>query len=170
MADRPAPTIRCKKCGTVFPPDLKTKGVWVCPSCQGKNPNLRRHYRSVADVGILGLFFAVIAIMVGISGNGPGLGTVLQTADSILLLAMIIAVYRSASPWTNRTAKNLIWIVFGIAALDRLVTLLVLQSSPVIPALLVYLIVFPYLFWLNAQANKCSPDADSSNYQESRPA
>jgi Zn finger protein HypA/HybF involved in hydrogenase expression len=47
------PAIRCKECGLTFEPDVKTKGTWPCPSCQTKNPNLKRHRGYIEDISVL---------------------------------------------------------------------------------------------------------------------
>lgn len=150
------PVIKCKKCGNVFEPDMKTRGVWKCPLCLAQNPNLKRHYRSVADLFILGLIFTGSAIAVGFAAVGLSLGVILLSLHSLLLLTGILCVYRSATPWTDRTVKTLIWVVFGLAALINLVLPLVLYGRLNTISLAIYAIIFPYLFWLHAPAGKCS--------------
>ena len=150
------PAIKCKKCGSTFEPDVKAKKAWLCPSCQAKNPNLKRHYRSVADVCILGLIGTVIFVAIMYARSGLSLGAVLAAAQGMLLLATIVLVYRSKTPWADSRAKNLIWMVFGLALLFNGVVPLVRAGKLNIPFLIVYAIIFPYLFWLNAQARKCT--------------
>jgi hypothetical protein len=148
--------IKCKKCGGTFQPDMKTKGAWSCPNCHAKNSNLKRHYRSVADLCILGLIATVIFLLIGFNKRGLDLGVVLSTAHAILLLVTIVFVYKSKAPWKDATAKTLIWVVFCLALLFNVVVPLLTIGILNIPALVIYAIVFPYLFWLNAQASKCT--------------
>ena len=153
MDDTPA--IKCKKCGNTFEPEVKTKGPWVCPSCQTKNPNLKRHYRSVADLCILGFIFTVIAVAVGFGATGVNLGVLLSAGHAVLLLVTIVFVYKSKAPWTDGIAKALIWTVFGLALVFNVMLPLILAGRLNVPAIVVYALVFPYLFWLNSQAGKC---------------
>ena len=150
------PTIKCKKCGNTFEPDMKTKKTWLCSSCQAKNPNLKRHYRSVADLCILGLIGTAIVVAIVFSKTGLSLGVMLSVAHGVLLLVTIVFVYKSKTPWSDSIAKTLIWIVFGLALLFNVVVPLVLTGRLNIPAIIIYALVFPYLFWLNAQASKCT--------------
>jgi hypothetical protein len=150
------PSIKCKKCGRTFEPDVKTKGTWPCPGCQAKNPNLKRHYRSVADLCVLGLIITLVVVVVGVTNSGLNLGVLMSAAHAVLLLVTIIFVYKSKNPWADSTAKTLIWIVFGTALLFNVVIPLLLAGRLNIPAIIVYTVVFPYLFWLNVQAGKCA--------------
>ncbi|MDA1106648.1 MAG: hypothetical protein O2855_08690 [Planctomycetota bacterium] len=154
--NKTAPTIKCKKCDNTFQPDMKTKGPWLCPACQAKNPNLKRHYRSVADLCILGLIVTAIVVAVGFSKAGLNLGVILAAAHAVLLLVTIVFIYKSNTPWTDGTAKALIWAVFGLALVFNVVLPLVLSGTLNIPAIVVYALVFPYLIWLNSQAGKCT--------------
>ena len=149
------PTIKCKQCRNTFEPDMKTKGAWPCPSCQAKNPNLKRHYRSVADVCVLGLIITVIAVAIDFSNTGLNLGIMLSALDGVLLLVTIVFVYKSKTPWSDSVAKTLIWTVFSLALLFTVVVPLILTGILNIPAIIVYALVFPYLFWLDSKANKC---------------
>jgi hypothetical protein len=148
--------IKCKKCGGTFQPDMNTKGAWSCPNCHAKNPNLKRHYRSVADVCILGLIATVIIFVIGLNKRGLDLNIVLSSTHAVLLLVTIVLVYKSKAPWMDTTAKTLIWVVFGLALLFNVVVPLLIIGTLNIPALVIYAIVFPFLFWLNAQASKCT--------------
>jgi hypothetical protein len=135
---------------------MKTRGTWPCPSCHAKNPNLKRHYRSVADLCILGLVITVIVVGVGVSNAGLNLGVILTIGHAILLLITIVFVYKSKAPWADGTVKTLIWTVFGLALLFNVVIPFAFGGGLIIPVIIVYAFVFPYLFWLNAQANKCT--------------
>jgi hypothetical protein len=150
------PAIKCKKCGMTFEPDVKTTGMWSCPSCQTKNPNLKRHYRSVADLCILGLIITLLVVVVRVANAGLNLGVLLSAAHGVLLIVTMVFLYKSKSPWTDSTAKTLIWVVFGVALLFNVVTPLMLDGRLNIPVIIVYAVVFPYLFWLNMQAGKCT--------------
>jgi len=148
-------SIKCKKCGHVFQPDVKTKRPWFCPSCKTKNPNLRRHYRSVADVFILGFIFTVVVASIGFNQRGVDLGLILSAGHAILLLVTIIVIFKSKAPWMDTIAKRLIWIVFGLALLFN-VLMPLLFAGMLNPGVIVYAAVFSYLFWLNGQANRCT--------------
>ncbi len=150
------PRIKCRKCEFIFEPDVKTKGTWPCPSCQTKNPNLKRHYRSVADLCILGLIFALVVIVIGYKNAGLNLDLLLRVGQAILLLVTIVFVYKSKAPWADTSAKTLIWIVFGLAFVFNVLLPLALAGALNIPFILVYAFVFPYLFWLNSRAGKCT--------------
>ena len=151
------PTIRCKKCGNTFEPDMNTKGAWLCPSCQTKNSNLKRHYRSVANLCILGLIITVIAVSFWFSKTGQlTLGMLLLVAHGVLLLVTIVFVYKSKTPWSDSAAKTLIWTVFSLAFLANVVVPFVFAGRLNIPAIIVYTIIFSYLFWLNSQTRKCT--------------
>lgn len=150
------PTIKCRKCGDTFQPDMKTRGTWDCPGCRAKNPNLKRHYRSVADLCILGLVITVIVVAVILNNGAPNFGVFLTIGHAMLLLVTIVFVYKSKTPWTDGTVKALIWTVFGLALLFNVVTPFAFGGGLNVPAIVVYAFVFPYLFWLNAQSSKCT--------------
>lgn len=154
------PIIKCRKCGNAFAPDMKAKETWPCPSCQAKNPNLKRHYRSVADLCILGLIASAAIVAVRFSQAGMNLGVVLSAAQGVLLLVTIVFVYKSKTPWTDRAAKAFVWSVFCTASFLNVIVPLVLigvRSLPfVLPFAFVYAIIFSYLFWLHSQARKCT--------------
>lgn len=160
------PTIKCKKCGNTFEPDMKTTKTWTCPSCEARNPNLKRHYRSVANLFILNLFASPIFVAIRVSEAGQNLirfsegvlnlGVMLWAADEVLLLVTIVFVYKSKTPWSDNVAKTLIWSVFGLALLFNFVIPLVLAGALNIPFIIVFAVVFPYVFWLSSQARKCT--------------
>jgi hypothetical protein len=141
---------------------MKIKGVWLCPACQEKNPNLKRHYRSVADLCILGFIISAIIIAVGFATTGFHFGMILSIGHTILLLVTIVFVYKSKTPWTDAVVKTLLWIVFGIALLFNVVIPLALAGKLNVPALIIYALVFSYLFWLSSQANKCTAPNEES--------
>jgi hypothetical protein len=149
------PAIKCRKCGLTFEPDMKTKGTWPCPNCQTRNANLKRHYRSVADLCILGLIITLLLVVFGVKNAGLSLGVLLSAAQAVLLLVTIVFVYKSRTPWADSTAKTLIWVVFGLALVFNVAAPLLLAGRLNIPFIIVYAVVFPYLFWLNVQAGKC---------------
>jgi len=151
-----SPAIRCKRCGNTFEPNMRTNDAWQCPGCQAKNPNLRRHYRSVADLCILGLIVTAIVMGVRVSRGEIGFGLVFGVAQCVLLLVTIVAVYRSSTPWADRRAKVLIWTVFGLALSFNVGVPLCIAGRLNIPFLIVYVVVFSFLFWLNGQAARCT--------------
>jgi len=151
-----APFIKCRKCGHAFQPDMKTNKAWPCPSCQEKNPNLKRHYRSVADLCILGLIVTAVLVAVKIQKVGLFLDMILSVVHAVLLLVTIIVVYKSKTPWADAAAKALIWTVFGLGILFNVGFPFGFPGIRNIPLIVVYAIVFPYIFWLNSQAGKCT--------------
>jgi len=171
-----AGSIRCKKCSNVFQPDMKTRGVWSCPECHGKNPNLKRHYRSVADLFIIGLIVAVIYTISQFNKAGFTSGTVLWGIQSILLLVTIIMIYRYSAPWTVKTIRLFIWIVYCCAMLFNFIPLFtpalsrILKSmstegpdimffhAGLVTAFIVYSIIFLYLLFLEIQTRKCTAE------------
>lgn len=156
-------TIKCRKCGNPFQPDMKTRKLWFCPNCQEKHPNLKRHYRSVADLCLLGFLITIIYIVLYYNQYGLNLGVLLSAGHALLLLVMIVFVYKSREPWADGVAKALIWTVFGLAFVLKALLPLVLFGALNVPVIVVFSIMFPYLFWLNAQANKCILLAVSEN-------
>lgn len=161
MSDTPI-LINCKKCGESFAPDFKTRGDWICPKCQCKNPNLKRHYRSVADLYILWFIFSVVVLLVYISSVGFDFGVIVRIPFVILLLITIITIYKSKSPWTDKVAKILIWSSFGVSVIFKAIQTvqLLLAGKFTIPFLLgfgiVHVAIFIYLLWLHCQTKKYS--------------
>lgn len=152
--------LKCKKCGESFQPDIKTRGDWVCPKCQCKNPNLKRHYRSVADLFILWLILSAIFWFVHVNTVGLDLRAIFSLPFLALLLVAIIFIYKSKMPWTDGISKILIWAVFGAALLLKIsqVIQMLLAGQFNIPFVIgfgvVYVAIFIYLFWLHHQASK----------------
>jgi hypothetical protein len=144
-------SVACKRCHNVFEPDVKTKKAWRCSSCSAKNPNLKRHYRSVADLMILGLIVATLILIAIVIKRGIGVGALLLGSDAILLLVTITLIYKSATPWTDRLANILIWIVFGVAFFANVVIPFVFVGR-LSPLIVIYLLIFLYLFWLKRAA------------------
>ena len=147
--------IKCKRCRAVFSPDFNVRGAWACPRCAKKNPNLRRHYRSVADLCILGIIATAVARLIMFRGNGITLGFILSVTHASLLLATIILVYRSQTPWTEAATKALIWTVFGFALFFNVVLPMVLLGKLNVAFLILCSLIFPYLFWLHTQSKRC---------------
>jgi hypothetical protein len=144
-------SVKCKHCLHVFRPNLKTSGHWTCPRCGANNPNLRRHYRSVADLFILGLIVTMAAVLLGSTERLElTAGVLVSIAWSVLLLFAIIKIYSARSPWRSMVVKTLIWVVFGARfALYGLEVILVQRPMPwIMGPLVVFVVVFSYLFWL----------------------
>lgn len=161
MSDAPI-LINCKKCGESFAPDFKTRGDWICPKCQCKNSNLKRHYRSVADLYILWFIFSVVVLLVYVNSVGFDFGAIVRIPFVILLLVTIMMIYKSESPWTNKTAKILIWSSFGVSVMFKAiqtVQLLLADKFTILFLLgfgIVHVTIFIYLLWLHCQAKKYS--------------
>jgi hypothetical protein len=158
MTDGAQPSIRCRKCGAAFQPDIRPRRTWACPGCGARNANLKRHYRSVADACILGLLVTLVLICIGIGYPRRGLlvAVVCLAMHGALLLATVVVIYRSSAPWASMAARTLIWVTFGLAPVINIIAPLLAFAVVNIPALIVYALIFPYLFWLQAQAEKCT--------------
>ncbi len=148
-------SIKCRKCRQTFQPDVRTRGLWFCPNCRAKNPNLKRHYRAIADLFIIGLVGTAVFIFLRRNQLGLGLGIVFAT-NVLLLVVASVAIYMSKAPWADPIAKLLIWIVFGLAFVSNVILPLLLAGRLNIVFVVLYALIFPYLFWLNSQANKCA--------------
>lgn len=160
----PSITVACRKCRQVFAPDFKSRKIWRCTHCNSKNPNLRRHYRSVADLMILGLCVSALVIGILLTRRGITFGTLLVGADSALLLFTIILIYRSRAPWRDLRVNVLIWVVFGIAFVCNILIPLIF-SGHVGPAAGIYILIFSYLFWLKRAATKLQVTGHSVSEQ-----
>ncbi len=149
--------LRCKKCRDAFVPDLKTKGNWDCPKCDAKNPNLRRHYRSVADLCILGLIVSIVIVVLSLrQQHGLTVGSILGVLQAVLLVVTITSIYCAKTPWLSSRARVLIWVVFGSAFFFNVLAPLLFSGFLNVPFVIVYVFVFAYLFWLRSATNKCS--------------
>jgi|GEM_PF-6404299 len=148
------------KCNQDFQPDLQTRGDWVCPNCQTKNVNLKRHYRSVADLYILWLIFSGIFSVIHFKLNGVDAGVLFSFPFLIFLIITVVFIYRSKEPWNDKVAKYLIWLVFGTSLGFKLLQVagLLITGKINIPFIvsfiLIYSAIFFYLFWLHSKARK----------------
>lgn len=147
-------SIGCKNCRNTFQPDLQTKAAWLCPNCQVKNPNLRRHYRSVAGLCILGFLATAIAAVVHFRQAGMTVGIALSTAHAVLLLLATVFVYKSQAPWTDAPVRALLWTVFGLAVVLSIVIPFVLAGILNMAPIIAYALAFPYLFWVDGHARR----------------
>ena len=153
-------SIKCKKCNQDFQPDAKTRGYWICPNCQAKNPNLKRHYRSVADLYILWLIFSGTFLFVHFKSAGLDGNAIFTFSFLVLLVVTIAFISKSKEPWNDKIAKVLIWLVFGISLAYKLLQVagMLLTNKMNIPFtisfVLVYSAIFIYLLWLHLQASK----------------
>ncbi|MDP9187267.1 MAG: hypothetical protein M3O72_07920 [Verrucomicrobiota bacterium] len=100
---------------------------------------------------ILGLIVATLILIAIVIKRGIGVGALLLGSDAILLLVTITLIYKSATPWTDRLANILIWIVFGVAFFANVVIPFVFVGR-LSPLIVIYLLIFLYLFWLKRAA------------------
>jgi hypothetical protein len=156
-------TVRCKSCATSYSPDLKTNRSWACPQCRCANPNLRRHYRSVADLCILGLIATGLHIAIQVRQAGFDRHAAVNTAQAAFLLVTILAVYLSPAPWNSTVARSLIWLVFSLALFGNIGVPLLRGTGINIPIVVIEGVVFAYLFWLEIQTRQCRTQGDSSD-------
>lgn len=149
--------VKCKRCQNIYSPNLKSNKAWICPNCKGKNPNLKRHYRSVADVCIFGLIAGILLLYAGLVRGWTGLGWILLLADAALLLVTIICIYRSVAPWMDESVKIMIVVVFGVATVSNIGFLLIITPLMfAVSVAQVYTIVWAYLIWLWIQTKQCT--------------
>ncbi len=157
--------IRCRGCRGTFVPDLKKRGTWDCPQCGAPNANLRRHYKSVADVCILWLAYSIVVIGLTLSRQAMGTAWILLSLfHAVLLLIIIVSVYRTPAAWLKTRIRTLIWIVFTSALFFRLLTVIlwIVGGSAAAATVLIGLVtslvvpgaVFAYLFWLRSATKK----------------
>ena len=151
--------IRCRKCPTKFQPDLKSSRLWQCPHCEATIPNLKRHWRSVADVCILGLIFTSLFAVPHIRAHGIDLAGFWFIVHCVLLLLVIFLIYRAEAPWTHTAAKVLAWIVFIKVTVSNALIPLIQGQVFAIPLLIVYFIVIVFLLWLSMQTARYSATA-----------
>ena len=152
--------LNCKDCHEDFQPDLKTTCDWFCPHCKAKNPNLIRHYRSVADLYVLSLFFLVMILVWHVLSVGWDLDFFLSLPMIILLGIAIVVIYKSKTPWIDKKVRHFIWLVFGVSFVFKLFqTVLLLLAgalyfSFVASFLVIYSFIFFYLLWLELRSRK----------------
>lgn len=150
--------IRCTKCGETFAPDLKLKkDPWFCTQCGAKNPNLRRHFRSVADFFILCLAVTVGVLVYGFSqGKSVTARSIVLTVWAVLLLVATIRIYTVRMPWRDRLGRGLIWVVLALIVADRIVMLVLLPRGMSIPLLVIPIAVLIYVIWVFRAASQCT--------------
>ncbi|HXY37267.1 MAG TPA: hypothetical protein VEI07_23770 [Planctomycetaceae bacterium] len=147
------PVVSCQKCCQGFEPDPITRGHWVCPHCGKKNANLRRHYRAIADLCVIGLILSCAGFFFARGQFEFNLASVLLGPYCLLLLTTIIAIYRSQAPWASATIWCLVWAVF-IVAFSFNVALQLARGRISVVALCIYALLFPYFFWLQWRASR----------------
>ena len=153
-------SIVCLKCEQSFQPNIEARGYWTFPHCQGKNTNLRRHYRSVADLYILWLVFWIIYFVVHFQVSNLDFTDVYGLFFIVLLLATVVQIYRSQQPWCDQATKFLIWLVFGIAlgtGLFRIAAMLLtgrINGAYMLGFGVGNTSIFIYLLWLHLQTKK----------------
>ena len=96
---------------------------------------------------ILGLLVTALVLVAIVVNKGITIWTLLSAADAILLLVTIILIYKSVTPWRDRVANVLIWIVFGVAFVGNVVIPFAFFGR-LSPLIIFYLLIFLYLFWL----------------------
>jgi len=150
------PAIRCRHCGCVFRPAPAASGVWVCGRCRGKSPNLRRHYRSVADLCVIGLVATLWYLAARLRGPGLDLAAILASAHAVLLALTAGVLYKARAPWASHVVRVLVAAAFVLAlGIHEILPLLTTGKLNYL-ALVVYIVVFAYLFWLSVQGLKCT--------------
>ncbi|MBN2022828.1 MAG: hypothetical protein JW809_08525 [Pirellulales bacterium] len=152
-----AVAIRCRACRKTFTPEAGESGVWVCGHCRGKNPNLARHFRSVADLCVFGLLAALFFLARRLEAGTRDWRTLAQAIHAALFVVTIVLTYRAATPWRSVTIKTLIWVVFVAALALNVGVPMWLSGKMYLPVLAVYGAIFWYLAWLHIQAAKCTP-------------
>jgi len=156
MEDPQQILITCRNCGKTFEPNLSSRKAWKCKHCNTKNPNLKRHWRSLASLCVLGLFITGIFLFMEIGLGGFKIRTITLVIQALLLITTIIFVYKSPAPWLDFTAKLLIWIVFGLAIVFN-VALPAAHHAKIDPLVAGFsIVVILYLAWLEWQSRKAT--------------
>jgi hypothetical protein len=155
MAERDEARVTCKKCEHGFKPDLSTSSPWLCPACGAKNPNLKRHVRSVADVFILWFIVLVVVLLSHVKANGIDLEAAIYVANAVLLLTAIIVIYRRCTSWSSPATHVLMWLPVIFGSMWHVVLPLINAGRVAIPYLAVYVAVALYLVALTRRARQC---------------
>jgi hypothetical protein len=148
--------VRCRSCQKTYAPGLRSNKSWICPNCQSVNPNLKRHYRSVADVCILGFIAGVLLLYAGLVQGRTGLVWILLLVDAQLLLVTTILTYMSRAPWADKSVKVMIVVVFGIAAVVNIGFFGAISWMIGLLAAGLYAIIWAFLLWLWIQTKRCT--------------
>jgi hypothetical protein len=153
--------IRCRKCGRTYAPDTRSSRHWICPHCQAKNPNLKRHYRSIAQLFMLNLLFAVLALFLRRNRASAIVFEVILGAVALYLLVAILSIYRAKRPWASPFVKVMVWSIFALGLCGNLVALARRFASGridpgTIGGTIVLGAIIAYIVWLEAQARKCT--------------
>jgi len=141
--------VKCKKCGDIFIPDLNTRGYyWNCQKCNAKIPNLRRHYRFIADVCIIGLISSILGVGLSWYQQSEQLVCIITLGilKIMLLLITIISIYSAKMPWQSSKINALIWTIFGVSVFFDLLApyLIIVMGAENIPFLNFFLYFFLY--------------------------
>lgn len=153
--------IMCKACKQVFQPQQKGRLPWPCPSCGAKNPNLKRHYRSVAYLFMFGIFLNLLVVVFAFKRVPLNWAGLLMAIQVTMFLAAIIRIYSSPAPWGDVAAKALVWTSLTFTASVNLMLPIVLAGRIPIPHMVVYSVVFAYLIWLQWASSKCTAPASA---------
>jgi hypothetical protein len=153
--------VRCRKCGRTYAPDLRSSGRWICPHCRAKNPNLKRHYRSIAQLFMLNLLFAVLALFLRRNRASPIVFEVVVGAVALFFFVAILAIYRARAPWASHLVKAMVRSIFALALLANLVAVVRGFASGridpgTIGGTIVLVAIIAYIVWLERQARKCT--------------
>jgi hypothetical protein len=131
---------------------------------------LRRHYRLIVDLFLLGLIITGIALAFEVR-NGQvawGHAVLVWGVLGLLPLVTIAAILRSRAPWADTLPRVLLWSVLGLGFLSDVVVPLLMPGfrrnvTPLFLAAL-YALPFSYLFWLEQKAKKlCGPDGSATS-------
>jgi hypothetical protein len=152
-------TVICNRCRHPFRPDMHTKGPWLCPNCQAPNPNLRRHFRAIGGLCILGFLTTLTVLFICLRESCSTFQLALGAGLALLFLITVFVVYKTQTPWANPTVRNMLWTVFGLAFLLTVVAPLTLMKRLNLAPLLLHVVVFPYFFWVYGHARRSEPAA-----------
>jgi predicted RNA-binding Zn-ribbon protein involved in translation (DUF1610 family) len=159
MRSTPA-SVTCISCRRLFEADGRSLRPWACPHCGKKNTNLRRHYRSLATLLVLGLFWNLMVMFNMFRRDATGWPELLVAGFFFLpFLVTTVVILSTRTPWSSTPAKVLLWFVFGLAFVAHVMPLLLQPAAPgsLYVALLLaafYALVFSYLMWLGRKAKQ----------------
>ncbi len=146
--------VRCRRCREMFRPDLKTTKSWRCPSCDAGNPNLRRHFQSLADVCVIGVLAKMIFIAIECEGKQHGVGVeiAISAAQCVFIGVLSMYIYKSIKPWVERRVVVLVSVLVWSLLFRSVIIALMSHSLNGISSVVGCALACSYWQWLKFQA------------------
>lgn len=149
--------IVCLYCNRRIEPDLKSNKPWICVKCNKKLPNLKRHWRSIADVYAIQLSISLLLLLFSLFG-GEGFKSTFEFISfwvSILIsviipIIIVIRTYSSARPWEERSIRFWITVWLLLSFISVLVSFSTTGSILIVLILGFWpVIILLYFLWLS---------------------